>query len=136
MWWRNSLNGIKDNPLHLADGILLTIIGYKLMTAKDYFFWPPNFAWLFNDDVFGFLGFAVGVSLIIYTLRNKPNIDMNTILLSVAAGFSAILATLTLGHDIFAGQYKMGITGYLAAFAVFVIIYTARHSNFKHYKKK
>lgn len=136
MWWHNSWNGVKDNPLHLAIGILLTIIGYKLMTSKDYFFWPPNIAWFFNDDAFGFLGMAVGIGLILYTLRNKPNIDMNTVLLSVAGGFTAIVAVLALGHDIFAGAHEKGITGYLAAGLVFFILYTARHSNYEHYKKK
>lgn len=134
-WWRNSWDGIVENPLHLMIGILMTVVGYRLMTSRDYFFWPPNLAWLFNDDAFGFFGLIVGVGLIIYTVRNKPNMDINTVLLSCAGGFVAVLAALTLGHDMFAGAHKMAITGFLAVGWVFIIFYTARHSNYKKYKK-
>lgn len=127
------LNGIKHNPLHLSLGIITFLIGLRISLSNHYFVWPPEFAPFLHADLIGIAGMIIGIALILYVLINRPNPTANTWILSLDAGFMALLAVLGIGHDLFA--YPR-VSGYFEAFVVVIIFYTARHSDYSEYKNR
>lgn len=128
-----TLKGIKHNPLHLSLGIITFIVALRISFSNHYFVWPPQFVPFLHNDLIGLVGVIIGLGLIFYVLFNKPNSIANTWLLSLDAGFMTLLAVLGIGHDLFA--YPR-VSGYLEAFVVVIIFYTARHSNYLEYKHR
>ena len=130
---QRTLRGIKHNPLHLSLGIVTFLVGLRISCSSHYFIWPPEFAPLLHNDLIGWAGMIIGIALVIYVLVNKPKSNINTWLLSLDAGFMSLMAVLGIGHDLFAFPR---VSGYLEAFAVIIIFYTARHSNYLEYKHR
>ena len=127
------IRGIKQNPLHLSLGIITFLVSLRICFSPHYFVWPPEFVPFLHADVIGIVGMIIGIALIVYTVINKPNPTANTWILSLDAGLMALLAVLGIGHDFFA--YPR-VSGYLEAFVVVIVFYTARHSNYLEYQKR
>nr|DAS87140.1 MAG TPA: hypothetical protein [Caudoviricetes sp.] len=104
-------------------------MGLLLWTDHKYFFWPPQYAGLMNDDGLDAIAVAVGVGLMYYALKNEENNTLAGILLSVAAGFTSLVACIQLIHAIFAGRAPMGLGFILSCFLLTEILYTARTRN-------
>lgn len=132
-WQGRAIKGIKHNPLHLSLGIITFLVGLRICISPHYFVWPPEFVPFLHADLIGIAGMAIGIALFLYTVINKPNPTANTWILSLDAGFMALLAVLGIGHDLFAFPR---VSGYLEAFVVVIIFYTARHSDYLEYRKK
>lgn len=122
-------SNLSHNLQLFAIGATLSAIGVFLWTNHKYFFWPPQYAGLMNDDGLDAIAVVVGLGLIICAIRNEKNNTVAGILLSIAAGFTGLTACIQLIHAIFAGQAPMGLGFILSCFLLTEILYTARNRN-------
>ena len=104
-------------------------MGLLLWTDHKYFFWPPQYAGLMNDDGFDAVAVAVGLGLIYYAIKNEKSNIAAGMLLSIAAGFTSLVACIQLIHAIFVGQAPMFLGFILSCFLLAEILYTARTRN-------
>ncbi|MCH3904133.1 MAG: hypothetical protein LKE17_00050 [Lactobacillus sp.] len=130
------LANCKKNQLYIIIGLAVAANGGclwidKLLAKHGYFFWPPQWAWLMNDDGFDAIAVIAGVGLIIYALMNAHNNAVSGILLGTCAAFMTLVALVELGHALFAGQFRMLNTIIGDVFIVLIILYTARNRNTK-----
>ncbi|MCT7894385.1 hypothetical protein [Lactobacillus gasseri] len=123
------LVNLKRNFQIFNIGLAFSAMGLLLWTDHKYFFWPPQYAGLMNDDGLDAIAVAVGVGLMYYALKNEENNTLAGILLSVAAGFTSLVACIQLIHAIFAGRAPMGLGFILSCFLLTEILYTARTRN-------
>ena len=79
-------------------------MGILLWTDHTYFFRPPQFAGLMNDDGLGAGAVVTGFGLIYYAVTNEKSNTVAGVLLSISAGFTGLVACIQLIHAIFAGQ--------------------------------
>lgn len=56
----------KLNLLHLILGLLLTSMGIVLLVNDSFFYWPPEWQWLFNNDLVDAFAIIVGIGLIAF----------------------------------------------------------------------
>lgn len=110
-------------------GLACLAMGLLLWTDHKYFFWPPQYAGLMNDDGFDAVAVAVGLGLIYYAIKNEKSNIAAGMLLSIAAGFTSLVACIQLIHAIFAGQAPMFLGFILSCFLLAEILYTARTRN-------
>lgn len=82
-----------------------------------------------NDDGLDAIAVAVGLGLIYYALKDEKNNTLAGILLSIAAGFTGLVACIQIIHAMFAGRAPMGLGFILSCFLLAEILYTARNRN-------
>jgi len=110
-------------------GATLSSMGLLLWADHQFFFWPPQYAGLMNDDGLDAIAVAVGLGLIYYALRDEKNNTLVGVLLSIAAGFTGLVACMQIIHAMFAGRAPMGLGFILSCFLLAEILYTARNRN-------
>lgn len=101
-------------------------MGLLLWTDHTYFFWPPQFAGLMNDDGLDAVAVVTGFGLIYYAVTNEKSNTVAGVLLSISASFTGLVACIQLIHAIFAGQAPMFLGFILSCFLLAEILYTAR----------
>ena len=62
---------LKHNFQIFAIGATFSAMGLLLWTDHKYFFWPPQYAGIMNDDGLDAIAVAVGVGLMYYALKNE-----------------------------------------------------------------
>lgn len=122
------LNKIRDHPTHTVLAIGMAIMGLFLMANDHYFIWPPYYAEWFNDDVFGFLFVADGITLLIWVLRFSRSAVANRAILTVSSSLLAALTTLQLLATIATGTYFNWISN--AIITAFVLILARRSDRY------
>ncbi|MDE1533979.1 hypothetical protein PWM22_01005 [Lactobacillus gasseri] len=123
------LVNLKHNFQIFIIGLACSAMGLLLWTDHKYFFWPPQYAGLMNDDGLDAVAVAVGLGLIYYAIKNEKSNTAAGLLLSIAAGFTSLVACIQLIHAIFAGRAPMGLGFILSCFLLAEILYTARTRN-------
>jgi len=82
---------MKKHPNHITLGIGMMMIGAWLMANDRFFQWPPYAVTFVNDDIWGGLLIAIGLSLILWVLDGGESVKWNRRLLAIAAGAMAFL---------------------------------------------
>ena len=92
--WEN----IKNNLLHFILGLMLASIGIVLLLNDSFFYWPPEWQWLFNNDLVDAFAIIIGIGLIAFVFAGGRSQLVNAVLLACAAFFLMMLVVLQLGH--------------------------------------
>lgn len=119
-------SNISNNFQLFLIGLALSAMGILLWTDHTYFFWPPKFSGLMNDDGLDAVAVVTGFGLIYYAVTNEKSNTVAGVLLSISAGFTGLVACIQLIHAIFAGQAPMFLGFILSCFLLAEILYTAR----------
>ena len=119
------------NSWYSIIGVLITAIGLDLWTNEHYFFWPPQYVSLMNDDRIDAIATFVGISLIIYALTGAHNNWVIGILLGLSAAFMTIIAIAFYLHMTFAGQDKMSLSFAFGVVFILIILKVANSRNTK-----
>lgn len=61
----------KLNLLHLILGLLLTSMGIVLLVNDSFFYWPPEWQWLFNNDLVDAFAIIVWIGLIAFVFAGE-----------------------------------------------------------------
>lgn len=96
----------KLNLLHLILGLLLTSMGIVLLVNDSFFYWPPEWQWLFNNDLVDALAIIVGIGLIAFVFAGGKSQLVNAVLLACAAFFLMMIVVLQLGHVLVVHDYS------------------------------
>lgn len=120
------LVNLKHNFQIFIIGLACSAMGILLWTDHTYFFWPPQFAGLMNDDGLDAVAVVTGFGLIYYAVTNEKSNTVAGVLLSISASFTGLVACIQLIHAIFAGQAPMFLGFILSCFLLAEILYTAR----------
>jgi hypothetical protein len=96
----------KLNLLHLILGSLLTALGIVLLVNDSFFYWPPEWQWLFNNDLVDAFAIMVGIGLIAFVFAGGRSQLANAVLLACSAFFLMMLTVLQLGHVLVMHDYS------------------------------
>lgn len=96
----------KLNLLHLILGLLLTSMGIVLLVNDSFFYWPPEWQWLFNNDLVDAFAIIVGIGLIAFVFAGEKSQLVNAVLLACAAFFLMMIVVLQLGHVLVVHDYS------------------------------
>lgn len=96
----------KLNLLHLILGLLLASMGIVLLVNDSFFYWPPEWRWLFNNDLVDAFAIIVGIGLIAFVFAGGKSQFANAVLLACAAFFLMMLVVLQLGHVLVVHDYS------------------------------
>lgn len=96
----------KLNLLHLILGSLLTAFGIVLLVNDSFFYWPPEWQWLFNNDLVDAFAIIVGIGLIAFVFAGRRSQLANAVLLACSAFFLMMLTVLQLGHVLVMHDYS------------------------------
>lgn len=94
------------NLLHLILGSLLTAFGIVLLVNDSFFYWPPEWQWLFNNDLVDSFAIMVGIGLIAFVFSGGKSQLANAVLLACSAFFLMMLTVLQLGHVLVMHDYN------------------------------
>ena len=111
----------KQNRWKFTIGLLVLAIGLCLLATPDYFFWPPQYKNLMNDDGIDVFIIISGLLLILYSLSNLHSNKIASVLLAISAAIVASITFIEIIHWYFAGMFRNNLTIVLAIFAVVVI---------------
>ena len=115
------LHNLKQNRWKFTIGLLVLAIGLCLLATPDYFFWPPQYKNLMNDDGIDVFIIISGLLLILYSLSNLHSNKIASVLLAISAAIVASITFIEIIHWQFAGMFRNNLTIVLAIFAVVVI---------------
>lgn len=107
----------------------MAVCGVDLLTNEHYFFWPPQFVSLMNDDRIDVIVIIVGVGLILYAMFGIHSNAIISILLGLAAAIGALIAFAFYIHMVYARQAMLSIPLVLALFFVAVVLKVALNRN-------
>lgn len=119
---------LKLNPLHLILGFIVIAMGIVLLVDDSFFYWPPEWQWLFNNDLVDAIAIMIGTGLIAFVVCGGKNQVANAVLLAFSAFFITMIVVLQLGHVLVIHDYSkllliISLIGWLL-----VIQYLATHS--------
>lgn len=115
---------MKRHPNHIALGIGMMMIGAWLMANDRFFQWPPYAVTFVNDDIWGGLLIAIGLSLILWVLDGGESVKWNRRLLAIAAGAMAFLTAYQFMIWAATGMYHSWISNLIIT--AFVLIMARR----------
>ena len=122
---------IRSDPFKLILAVLQTLIsiwvtgiGLFLFSDNHYFFWPPNWSNIENDNRIDALIVLVGLVLFFCTIFGVTEKKIIATLLVLCGGISLALATLSLFHVIMSHFWFMGLNviGELILFCLILIV--------------
>ncbi|TSO25279.1 hypothetical protein FOD82_08550 [Lactobacillus sp. LL6] len=124
-------NLLTKNSKYTNLGLAMLLMGLDLWSEPDYFFWPPQYAFLMNDNGIDGIAVIVGIGLLVYAGMNIHDNQVAGILLGISAAFVTMITGIEIMHMIFAGQLRMGIPAILGFYMVLNILQIARDRNTK-----
>lgn len=110
----------KLNLLHLILGLLLTSMGIVLLVNDSFFYWPPEWQWLFNNDLVDAFAIIVGIGLIAFVFAGGKSQLVNAVLLACAAFFLMMIVVLQLGHALVVHDYSRWLS--IAAIVAWLLV--------------
>lgn len=119
------------NSWYSIIGGLITAIGLDLWTNEHYFFWPPQYISIMNDDRIDAIATFVGIMLIFYALANLHNNWLIGILLGLSTAFMTVIAIAFYLHMTFAGADKMSLPLAFSLGFIWIILKVANNRNTK-----
>lgn len=130
------LDNIRNNELYILIGLALIGLGVVLWSNCNYFFYPPEYKLIMNDDGLDAFGVAIGAGLIIYGLIDEHSNKIAGVLLALAAFFVATITIMELIHVLAVHQVRMNVSIVSNIFLIAVIMYTAKNRDTKRQNKK
>ncbi|MBD5430886.1 MAG: hypothetical protein HDR41_00200 [Lactobacillus sp.] len=128
---RKLLHNLNTHFWDALIGLGIAIIGVDLWTNEHYFFWPPQYTTLMNDDRIDAMAVLIGVGLIIYALIGKNNNTILGIFLGLSVAFMTLIAIAFWIHMTFARQSMLSIPLTLAIVFIIAILRVAFNHNTK-----
>lgn len=122
------LHKLKLNPIHLILGTIILSMGIVLLINDSFFYWPPEWQWLFNNDLIDAFAIIVGTGLIAFVIAGGRNQIANAVLLSLSAFFITMLIVLQLGHVLVMHDYIRLLSIIALIGWLLIIQYLATHS--------
>ena len=122
-------NLLIKNSKYANLGLAMLLMGADLWLEPNYFFWPPQYASLMNDNGVDGIAVIVGIGLLVYAGMDIHDNYVVGILLGISAAFVTTITCVEIMHMIFAGQLRMGIPAILGLYIVFNILQIARDRN-------
>lgn len=112
------------NLVQLVISVWVMAIGTFLFSDNNYFFWPPIYRDLENDDRIDALIIAVGLVLLLCTIFCVERRWVIAILFGLIGAISLCLASLSFLHAWIAGFLPMGLSvvGYLMLFSLTLLV--------------
>lgn len=107
----------------------MVISGIELLVTDHYFFWPPQFTSMMNDDRIDIIVIIVGAGLILYAMIGIHSNAVISILLGLAAAIGALIAFAFYIHMIYAGQRMLSIPLIFTIFFIAVVLKVALNRN-------
>lgn len=126
---RKILHNLTNYGWYTLIGLVMAVCGVDLLTNEHYFFWPPQFVSLMNDDRIDVIVIIVGVGLILYAMFGIHSNAIISILLGLAAAIGALIAFAFYIHMVYARQAMLSIPLVLALFFVAVVLKVALNRN-------
>ena len=124
---KQTIHNLFKNSWYVILGIANCLVSYDLLTNEHFFFWPPQFRNLMNDDRADWIFLIIGIAFFIYAAIDRHSNWIITFLLAVSAAFYTLLGFLAWEHMQFAGVSSMGVTASLCFVMVLVILNVARN---------
>lgn len=122
------LQRLRLNPIHLILGLVVLSIGIALLVNDDFFYWPPEWQWFFNNDLVDAFAIVIGTGLIAFVFVGGKNQLANALLLSFSAFFLTVLTVLQIGHVLVAHDYSRLLSIIAIIGWILVIQYLTTHS--------
>lgn len=137
------LHRLKANTLHNILGFDLILTGYTLVTADNFFFYPPyppQILYVLNSDWIGYFGIVVGLCMMLWSEKDSykvgrriNSISVNTFLVVSAITFFGFLASIEAMHFLFANGGPLMLTNLIADIAMlWLAFYVAKNSNTRY----
>lgn len=125
------LHNLRGNEWYVIIGAVTTAIGYNLLTNEHFFFWPPQYSSLMNDDRLDAITLCIGLGLIIYSAVGKHVNSVISVLLGLATANYTVIAVILWIHMQFAGQCKFNLPLALCIGWILVILKVAKSRNIR-----
>lgn len=123
--FKNLLQNSKNDTIFIYIGLVMLTVGISLWINQSYFFFPPQWNSLMNNNGLDGIAVACGLGLIIYAFDNNKNRKLRGILLGYSSAFVGLMALMELWHAILAGQTRMIETIIFEIFFIVVIFHEA-----------
>lgn len=123
------LNNLRKNELYVLIGAALIALGVTLWCDGSYFFYPPEYMGIMNDDGLDAMGVFIGITLVIYGLFDVQDGKIAGLVLALAVFFVGAITVMQLVHVLAVGQFRM-VTNIIGnIFIIAVIMHVARERN-------
>lgn len=99
--WSNA----KANRLHLILAVVMLLMGLVLLVNDNFFYWPPEWSMILNNDLIDTISIITGVGLFAFVLTGGTSKIADAILLSSSAFFITMFLVLEVGHALFMRDY-------------------------------
>lgn len=126
---RKWLHSLALNEKYTSLGFIFIAIGIVLWTDDHYFFWPPQFVALMNDDVIDAIATFIGIGLVYYAAAGKHNNTLVSLLLGGATAIAVLITFAQFLHVVFVGFGSMKVGLFLSLFLLEKTLVTARKRN-------
>lgn len=123
--FKELLHNSRNNTIFIYIGLTLIAIGIALWLDTTYFFFPPQWNAVMNDNGLDGVAVACGLGLIFYAFDETKNRKVRGILLGYASAFVGLMVLMELWHATLAGETRMIPTIIFEIFFIVVIFYEA-----------
>ena len=124
------LVNLRRNFQYVLVGLAMIGNGTTLFVDRNYFYWPPQYSDLMNDQRIDMLMCLTGIALVILAMRNFHKIKHSEMLTGLLLGLSAFLVMsmiiVEITHTVGAGEFRMSKTAVDDIILLIGIIYVRR----------
>lgn len=113
---------IKSRLMHLIIGIDLIITGIYLIVRDHYFWWPPAFVWLANNDIFGAIYVLSGLGFLAWVFLNLPP-KAHAWVTSVGCFLMVFLSSYQFLHSVVAHAHMPWVSNLAVALIIMTLAY-------------
>lgn len=126
---RRLIHNLFRNSKYSNLGLAMALLGLDLWSMPRYFFWPPQYVSLMNDDGIDALAVFIGIGLLTYAAFGTHNNRIAGVLLVGSVAFISLIMVIELLHMVFIHQYRMGISTILCLYMILNIMDIAKNRN-------
>ena len=123
------IHNLFKNSKYSNLGLAMVLLGGALWLMPRYFFWPPEYVSLMNDDGIDAIAVFVGVGLLVYAALSAHDNKIAGILLVGSAAFVTLIMVVEVLHMIFVSQFRMSVPAVLCLYMLLNILDIARNRN-------
>lgn len=108
------LANLRRNFQYALVGLAMVGNGATLFVDRNYFFWPPQYSDLMNDQRIDMLMCFTGIALMLLAMRDFLKLKHSEMLTGLLLGLSAFLVMsmiiVEITHTVGAGEFRMSKT--------------------------
>lgn len=117
---------------YIYNGLLVAVVAISLFCDHSYFFYPPQFATIWNNPIADMIGIISGLGLFLYGVINAKSNFWSGILLGTCAGYLAWLLGIESFHGWGLNYDKYSLAMIMETFTIGFILFIAWIRNPKH----